>query len=344
MVSDPVERPLISVVIPTINRSDLVVRAVRSAMSQTFSRIEIIVVIDGPDPNTRDALSAVGDSRVRVVELPRVAGPGEARNIGVRSARGHWVAFLDDDDEWFGNKLELQYRHAASLFMPYPVVSCRLIRRNSRGDAVLPRRRPGTAEDISEYLLCRRTLFWGESLFQTTTVLTRRELLMKLPFRNIPFHDDLDWVIRAGSTKGVHFSFVPEPAPLAVWHADDTRERLSNQVDWKSSAAWIREAGTLITPRAYASFLLTWVSTFAARKRDYHAFIPLLRNAFQFGKPTAIGVAVWFYNWLAPPALQRMISLAFSPDGALTKDRRKQPLSDEFRNETIGCSYENDRF
>ena len=102
------KEPLISVVIPTYRRSDLVRRAVQSVLRQTYTSFEIIVVIDGMDDGTRDCLDQLGDSRIRVLETGRNQGPAEARNYGVRHATGDYVALLDDDDEWTKQKLERQ--------------------------------------------------------------------------------------------------------------------------------------------------------------------------------------------------------------------------------------------
>jgi glycosyltransferase involved in cell wall biosynthesis len=92
--------PEISVVIPTRNRAALVPRAVHSALAQTLRDIEVIVVVDGPDPDTVEALAAIDDPRLRVVALDASGGAPAARNVGARNAGAPWVALLDDDDEW----------------------------------------------------------------------------------------------------------------------------------------------------------------------------------------------------------------------------------------------------
>src|SRR6267154_2040853 len=97
--------PDVTVVIPTLNRPDLVTRAVRSALAQTVDTIEVLVVVDGPDDATRTTLASIPDARLRVVALPERGGAPNARNVGVSEARASWTALLDDDDEWLANKL-----------------------------------------------------------------------------------------------------------------------------------------------------------------------------------------------------------------------------------------------
>jgi glycosyltransferase involved in cell wall biosynthesis len=91
--------PLFSVVIPTFNRRDLVLRAVRSAMVQRFRDHEIIVVDDGSSDGTVEALRQLGGG-VRTLRQQNL-GPAAARTAGARAARGTYVVFLDSDDRWF---------------------------------------------------------------------------------------------------------------------------------------------------------------------------------------------------------------------------------------------------
>jgi len=97
--------PVISVVIPTYNRSALVVEAVESALHQSIPPNEIIVVDDGSTDDTERVLARY--DRVRYVRQAN-AGQSSARNHGIRIARGEFVAFLDSDDLWPEDRLERQ--------------------------------------------------------------------------------------------------------------------------------------------------------------------------------------------------------------------------------------------
>jgi glycosyltransferase involved in cell wall biosynthesis len=91
-------RPLVSVVIPTYNRSGYVVEAVDSVLRQTYPSYEVIVVDDGSTDDTHEALEPYM-GRIRYVRQENL-GEGAARNLGVSRARGEYVAFLDSDDMW----------------------------------------------------------------------------------------------------------------------------------------------------------------------------------------------------------------------------------------------------
>jgi glycosyltransferase involved in cell wall biosynthesis len=96
----------VSVVIPTYNRSGLVTRAIDSVLAATSGEDEVIVVDDGSTDDTASAVRRFGDA-VRYVRIDN-AGPGAARNVGIRMARSPLVAFLDSDDTWMPDKVELQ--------------------------------------------------------------------------------------------------------------------------------------------------------------------------------------------------------------------------------------------
>lgn len=100
--------PRVSVVVPTYNRGNLLPRAIESALAQTFSDFELIVVDDGSTDQTTAVVRGIADRRIRLVGDATRRGPSAARNRGIREARSGLVAFLDSDDEWLPRKLEMQ--------------------------------------------------------------------------------------------------------------------------------------------------------------------------------------------------------------------------------------------
>ncbi|MDR1626740.1 MAG: glycosyltransferase family 2 protein [Spirochaetia bacterium] len=99
--------PLVSVIIPTYNRKRLVREAAASVLAQTFRDFELIVVDDGSTDATEESLAAHGPA-LRCLRLEHSGMPGLVRNRGARAARGRYLAFLDSDDLWLPEKLELQ--------------------------------------------------------------------------------------------------------------------------------------------------------------------------------------------------------------------------------------------
>ena len=106
--------PLVSVIIPTYNRAELVLRAVRTVLDQTEPNLELLIVDDGSTDDTADVLATITDPRVRVL-CPTHVGLSRARNAALAEASGTWIAFLDDDNEWHGTYLEQQLAAAAAM-------------------------------------------------------------------------------------------------------------------------------------------------------------------------------------------------------------------------------------
>lgn len=100
--------PRVSVVVPTYNRGGLLVEAVESALAQTFGDLEVLVVDDGSDDGSADAVAELRDPRVVVLTLGHSGIPAVARNAALARARGEYVAFLDSDDVWHPDKLSHQ--------------------------------------------------------------------------------------------------------------------------------------------------------------------------------------------------------------------------------------------
>jgi glycosyltransferase involved in cell wall biosynthesis len=282
------QRPaLVSAIIPTFERPLLVQKAIRSALGQSYRELEVILVIDGCDHVTREVAAAMDDPRLRVVELGARAGAAEARNIGVGLARGDWVAFLDDDDEWLPHKIALQLLAARAMRVRYPVISSQTIVRSPAADWISPRRVYEPGEPMSEYLFCRRRFVDGARYMQTSTLMMRRELMTELPFRrDLKRHQDWDWLLRAATHPEIGFQMVAEP--LTVFHVEDRRMSLGRANDWEFSWAWAREMRSRFTPRAYSFFLATECMSRAVKMKAGGAvYARLVREFFIRGRPTA---------------------------------------------------------
>lgn len=300
-------RNSVSAIIPTHNRPDLVVRAVRSAMAQTYRDLEVIVVVDGPDPATKKTLEQFGDEQLNVIALPEAVGAAQARNIGAESARGDWIAFLDDDDEWVPEKTELQMERAKGSAHRYPIVSSQLWARTSRYQLIWPRTEPH--DPLSEYLLARNSWSYGEGLLSTITLLLPKDLLAEIPFRSgLKRHQDLDWVLRAAGHNGAGIEFVAKP--LAIWHQAEQRKSISTGTDWRTSLEWIDSVRPIITGRAYASFLATHIAPQAAREGDWSAFPMLLERMVATGNPNSRDLLLFFGMWSVPHGIRRMVRKA----------------------------------
>ncbi|MFP4226925.1 MAG: glycosyltransferase family 2 protein, partial [Desulfobacterales bacterium] len=102
------QTPLVSVIIPTLNRAWAVGKAIDSVLFQDYPNFELILVDDGSRDQTRSLLSAY-QSRIIYIHQPN-QGVSAARNRGIAAASGDLIAFLDSDDYWLPGKLSEQVR------------------------------------------------------------------------------------------------------------------------------------------------------------------------------------------------------------------------------------------
>lgn len=98
----------ISVIIPTHNRSELLARAIRSVLDQTYNQVEIIVVDDASTDNTKSVVESFRAANIKYIRHETNMGGSASRNTGIKNASYEYIAFLDDDDEWLPEKLEYQ--------------------------------------------------------------------------------------------------------------------------------------------------------------------------------------------------------------------------------------------
>lgn len=297
----------VSAVIPTRNRPDLVLRAVRSALAQSHENLEVIVVVDGPDAATSNALKTIGDDRLRVIVSSRSQGVANARNMGVEAADGDWIAFLDDDDEWLPEKTTLQMERANASTFRYPIVCSQLYFRTPKYELVWPRRQP--YEPLSEYLLARNSWSMGEGLLSPITVLFPKCLFSYANFNSHLIRcEDVDWILRVSNQDGAGIEFIPRP--LAVAHQAAAWASLSSVPDWRGTLEWIESIRETITPRAYASCIATTVAAQAVRQGDWAAFLLLIGLILRRGSPTARDLAFFLTAWIAPQKLKLIVRKA----------------------------------
>jgi glycosyltransferase involved in cell wall biosynthesis len=232
--------PLISVIIPTFDRPEFLQAALRSLLHQTVTDFEALVIDDGSSTDVLPVLDALDDGRIRYFRHESNRGEAAARNTGILHARGAYLAFLDDDDEWLPDKLRLQL----DLFSRRPdTVGCvygGYVAIRARDGQVLRRRVPTKRGDLSRELLRSNVL--GAPL----TVMLTRECVERVGLfdENIAFGVDYDLWIRVA--QEFRFDFVPEIVARYTVH----QRQLTNDVFLraKGHADLLRKYGSRLRP------------------------------------------------------------------------------------------------
>jgi glycosyltransferase involved in cell wall biosynthesis len=287
-------------------------RALQSVQSQTAQSWEAIVVVDGHDPETEELLREQTDQRIRFIVNETNLGGSEARNVGIRSATGEWIALLDDDDEWLPERLAKQLAELPNAHDRPVLAFCRTVVRAPHGDYIWPRRPPARGEHISEFLFARRSLFAGEGGIQTSAIMAPRSLFLSIPFDPaLPRAQDTDWLLRACAAGAeLHYT----SSALSIWHHEEARQTIGSAYarDWRYSFDWIRARRDLVTPRAYASFLLIRGGDLTAAALSPRGALAMATEAFRYGRPTLPALLLFAGKWVLPSALRRRLRSTFS--------------------------------
>ena len=263
-------KPLVSVVIPAFNRADLIGRAIESVARQTYADIEIIVADDASTDNTAAVVGAIQDPRVRYLNSERNAGASAARNMGIHAASGDFVAFLDSDDVWMLNKLELQLA-AVRQHPDWGSVVCytQAIVDNGKTSELMPIRAKRDSEPVADYVLGH------EGLIHTSSLMLSRKLAASTLFPvDQKTHEDWDVFLRL-EQKGVTWQFVAQP--LMVWHNEPRQGRLTG-LSYDLSLEWLKDHQSILSSRAIAGFMLKQVVTpliSGDRRRAYTLWLVL---------------------------------------------------------------------
>ena len=204
------ENPLVSVILPTHNRVQLLGRAIYSVLNQTFTGLELIVVDDGSTDSTQEFLHSIADPRLRIVTLESRKGATAARNVGISSAKGAFIAFQDSDDEWFPEKLASQLEVFEKSTPHVDVVACGFWRQNGEMREYIPGKRFKNLEG-NVYA----SLIW-ENFIGTPSLLVNRKCFDRAGFFDERIPRFQDWEICLRFSQCCQFGFVH--APLYIAH------------------------------------------------------------------------------------------------------------------------------
>lgn len=235
--------PLVSVIIPTYNRADVVCNAIESVLDQTYSNVEIIVVDDGSTDNTSSLLEKYGPA-VQYLQKAN-GGVADARNLGLRHAKGEYIAYLDSDDVWEPNKLQ-RYIDIALARPADPILifsdHTRVGRdgRTTRHADYYTKAREYFAKTTSlSSSFDRLALILEPYTFYPSTVLLSKSAHQSLTWRLFPkVNEDLFFVLEASR----HCEFIYVDEPLTTYHVRD--DSISAGV--RSSHEWSEYAYQII--------------------------------------------------------------------------------------------------
>lgn len=196
----------VSVIIPTHFRADSLERALTSALGQTHPCAEIIVVSDGFDQKTDQMMQNLVQkhSVLKYVVVEPAQGGNHARNTGILKASSEFIAFLDDDDEWYREKIERQLKlMEQDKTIGLVCTACEVV---TSGGQVVRTIAPHAKYDAS------RQILWENCIGTTSSVLIRRSLLDNDVFFDEDFHALQDYELWIGLCQLTRVGVIKEPS------------------------------------------------------------------------------------------------------------------------------------
>jgi len=291
--------PFFSIVIPAYNRRDVIGDTLASCMAQSWSDCEVIVVDDGSSDGTPDVVAGHARRFPGIRLLTTVnRGPAAARNLGVREARGKYIAFLDSDDRFLPEKLEVFARHieeSGADFLYGPVLS-------ERGNgAIWLRPESGLAEgeNIFDYLFLRR------GVVLPSTVVVERDAALRYPFLESLWFGDNDQFAVDMWRAGVRFHFVEQPLTRYADKEDSSRLSRLPLFDHASPRHraffdWMESQRPFMSKQAYLAYRARFLSRSIARDSP-------MRGAGEI-------LAAWRHGALSASACLRQLAQTFTPE------------------------------
>ena len=202
---------LVSVIIPTYNRVDLLRRSVSSVLSQTHHHLDVMVVDDGSTEDVKEVMSEFDDPRLSYHRLDKNRGSAAARNWGISHSNGQYIAFLDSDDDWREAKIEAQL---ARLRLKGPDYKACYTKRERIDDVT------GKTVGFSEY--GQEGDLLADTLYRTrvglSSLIVVKDLLLEIKGFDERMRFAQDWELYLRLAPLTLFAYVDEPLTRYHYH------------------------------------------------------------------------------------------------------------------------------
>ena len=229
-----VSRPLVSIIMPTYNRPQMLLLALESIVKQTYPNWEVIVVNDGGE-DVGNVLSTVfAGEEIVYVRLPKNHERSYARNVGIRLAKGKYIAYLDDDDQYLPDHLEtlIAFLESSSYEVAY-TDAYRIVHEKQNGRYVEKQRGVSYSYDFSRKILLRENFIPILCVMHLRACLDRTGLFDEI----LNTHEDWDLWIRMSEESPFHH--IKKVTAEFSWRMDGSTTTSSRQDDFIATKSLI---------------------------------------------------------------------------------------------------------
>ncbi|MCK4786748.1 MAG: glycosyltransferase [Desulfobacteraceae bacterium] len=198
--------PTVSVIIPTYNRAHVLGRSIQSVLNQTFQDFELIIVDDGSTDDTETLVNRLRSKKIKYIrhQVNQGGSVAPTPNTGLRLAKGDYIAFQDDDDEWIPEKLERQMKVMCTAPPEVGVVYARCTKYDSLGNYIPPLKVAKKEGYLFKQLL-------NECYIQWTTALIKKECFNKVGLINESMLYARDWEFLLRVSQHYQFLYIDDP-------------------------------------------------------------------------------------------------------------------------------------
>ena len=327
-------RSLVSVVIPTFNRTLVTIAAIESVLAQTYPSFEVIVVDDGSTDGSGDVIEEfvsrkTNDShRVLFTRQPN-QGASVARNTGIAEARGEYIAFLDSDDVWVPEKLEWQVK-ALEQFKDESsvcVTDARLVNASGMDLGSFESAGRGYTQEIGIERDASKLLAESFCGYWMSTLLVRADTIRKIGCfnRNISFVEDRDLQFRLSLVTSIAYVNKPlirtdrTPTPPGVTPRPWDKQEVQFRQQQLMLENWLKMGNSLpqdirATVRRSLGALHSHMANWHLENSRYSDARQAVSNAVRY-KVAPGTVAKFALTWLAP-AMAKNIAPKTRPVGS----------------------------
>lgn len=215
-------KDFVSIIIPVYNREFELKRSINSAINQNFSSLEIIVIDDNSDINIEKIIHKFNSNKIIYLRNDKNMGVSFSRNIGIKKAKGNLIAFLDSDDEWLKDKLQLQIEYLNNT--NYRIVHTEeiWIRNGKRVNPKKRHKKSGGNIFIPSLDLC---------LMSPSSIIMKKEIfdIYGMFDENLPVCEDYDLWLRITSKEEV--GFIEKPLIIKYGGHSDQLSRKYEAMD-----------------------------------------------------------------------------------------------------------------